>query len=292
MSDQVRIRKVIAFGGAFISFLIGSGFATGQELMQYFVAYGWNFILVALLMFVLFLYAGISFTLVGFDQQYEKPGDIYDYYCGPYVGRFYKYFSSIFVYMSFWVMIGGAGATLHQQFGLPVAVGGVVMGIIAITVVLFGLNRIVDVIGALGPIIVLLAIFLGISGIVLNPGGILKAPEILSQLSLLKAADNWFLSALSYVGFCMLWLAAFMAGMGKTSGAGGMIDGAEVTVSVCVTGWESFSGCAGVKGCRVSGAIVWVRFKSDPPGWPEKLPPDGAIYADSMRLSGDVAGWV
>jgi uncharacterized membrane protein YkvI len=217
MNDQLRIGRVIAFGGAFISFLIGSGFATGQELMQYFVVYGWNFLSVALLMFVLFLYVGVSFITVGFEQKFEKPSDIYDYYCGRYVGGFYKFFSAIFVYMSYWVMIAGAGATLHQQFGLPTAVGGIIMGIVSVTVVLFGLNRIVDVIGNLGPLIVALAIFLGVVGIFINPAGIMKAPEILSGMDLLKAADNWFLSAMSYVGFCMLWLAAFMAGMGGTA---------------------------------------------------------------------------
>jgi uncharacterized membrane protein YkvI len=217
VNDKIRIGRVIAYGGAFISFLIGSGFATGQELMQYFVAYGWEFLLVTLLMFVLFLYVGISFITVGFEQQYEKSNEIYDYYCGPYVGKFYKFFSSIFVYMSFWVMIGGAGATLNQQCGLPVAAGGVLLGVVAVAMVVFGLNRIVDVIGVLGPLIVMLAIFLGTVGIFINPAGIAKAPEMLLKLNLLKAADNWFFSALSYVGFCMLWLAAFMAGMGKTA---------------------------------------------------------------------------
>ena len=34
--------RVATYAGAFIAFLIGSGFATGQEVVQYFSAYGWQ----------------------------------------------------------------------------------------------------------------------------------------------------------------------------------------------------------------------------------------------------------
>ena len=36
-------------------------------------------------------------------------------------------------------------------------------------------------------------------------------------MDLLRASSNWFFAALSYVGFCMLWLAGFMASLGAAS---------------------------------------------------------------------------
>src|SRR5690606_35216067 len=117
-------------------------------------------------------------------------------------------------YMSYIVMIGGAGATVNQQYGLPVWVGGIAMGILAAGTVIFGLGKIVDVIGKIGPVIVVLTIFLGIAAILRNPSGLATANEVIPNLHLLKASSNWFYAALSYVGFCMLWLAAFMASLG------------------------------------------------------------------------------
>lgn len=38
--SEVRISMVIRLAGAFCTFLIGAGFATGQEVMQYFTNYG------------------------------------------------------------------------------------------------------------------------------------------------------------------------------------------------------------------------------------------------------------
>lgn len=216
-SKTVDMKQVITFAGAFIAFLIGSGFATGQEILQYFSSYGFMGITGALVVFVLFLYVGVSFITVGYEHKYQKGSDIYTYYCGKYIGKFYDYFSILFIYMSFVVMISGAGATLNQQYGLPVSVGGIIMAIFACGTVIFGLGKIVDVIGKIGPVIVVLSILLGISAIIKNFEGLSIVTEVIPTLKLMKASTNWLFAAGSYVGFCMLWLASFMASMGATA---------------------------------------------------------------------------
>ena len=52
--EKISFSRVLIIGGACIALLIGSGFATGQEIMQYFVAYGYAGVASILLMFVLF----------------------------------------------------------------------------------------------------------------------------------------------------------------------------------------------------------------------------------------------
>lgn len=215
MEQQARnVKQIIIYAGAFVAFLVGSGFATGQEIMQYFVAYGFKGILGALVVFALFLYVGTSFVSAGNKNKFKNRNDIYTYYCGKIVGTFYDYFSVIFIFMSFIVMIGGAGATLQQQYGLPTYVGGIGLAVLAGITVIFGLNRIVEVIGSIGPIIAVMAIGLGVAGILMNPGGLSAANQMIPKLGLLRASTNWLFAAGSYVGFCMLWLAAFMSSIG------------------------------------------------------------------------------
>jgi len=216
-TQNIRWRRVMTYAGAFIAFLIGSGFATGQEVLQYFSAYGYLGVLGVLVVLLLFLYVGMDFVIVGQKYKFPKGNDIYKYYCGNIIGNFYDYFSIAFIYMSYIVMIGGAGATVNQQYGLPTSVGGIMMGILAAGTVIFGLGKIVDVIGKIGPIIVLLTIILGLSAIIKNPEGLANAKDIIPNLNLLKASSNWFYAAASYVGFCMLWLAGFMTSMGASS---------------------------------------------------------------------------
>jgi uncharacterized membrane protein YkvI len=218
MKEQtVSMKKVITFAGAFIAFLIGSGFATGQEVLQYFSSYGYLGIAGAVVTLVLLLFVGVSFITVGEEQKFEKGSDIYRYYCGNVVGTMFDYFSILFIFMSFIVMIAGAGATFQQHFGLPVYVGGIAMAVLACVTVLFGLNRIVEVIGNIGPTIVVISIALGLITVFSNLDGFAKANELLPKLNLIKASTNWFFAAGSYVGFCMLWLASFLSSMGATA---------------------------------------------------------------------------
>lgn len=215
--QKINWKRVMTYAGAFIAFLLGSGFATGQEVLQYFSSYGYFGLLGVIVVFILFLYVGIDFVLVGQEYKFPKGSDIYKYYCGNITGNFYDYFSIAFIYMSYIVMIGGAGATVNQQYGISASVGGIAMGVLAASTVILGLGKILDVLGKIGPIIILLTIMLGISAIVKNPQGLARANEIIPKLNLLKASSNWFYAAGSYVGFCMLWLASFMASMGASS---------------------------------------------------------------------------
>ena len=215
--SKVSIARVITYAGAFIAFLIGSGFATGQEVMQYFSAYGWMGIAGILVVFILFLYVGWDFVVTGYEHKFYNSGDIYRFLCGKWIGGFFDYFSILFIYMSFIVMIGGTGATVEQQYGISPWVGAIGMGIIVATTVIFGLDRIVEVLGKIGPAIVILTVTLGILAIMKNPSGLATVDSVIPNLQLKTASSNWFLASLSYVGFCMLWLAGFMSLMGATS---------------------------------------------------------------------------
>lgn len=241
MSTQKIVgTNLLYFAGAFIAFLIGSGFATGQEVLQYFTSYGYMGLVGAFVVFILFLYVGTEFMTAGYREQFEKGSDIYKYYGGKYVGMFYDYFSICFIYMSFFVMIAGAGSTLQQQYGLPVYVGGIGMACAAGITVLFGLNNIVKILGKIGPVIVVLSIALGLISIAKNPGGIAAAEAIIPTMTLMKASTNWLFAAMSYVGFCMLWLAAFLTAMGKTANSqkeariGGILGAAGFSLAVII----------------------------------------------------------
>ena len=58
--------------GSIIAFTIGSGFATGQEIIQYYTAYGVKGLLVILVFLVAFLYYNFNFAKAGAEQKFEK----------------------------------------------------------------------------------------------------------------------------------------------------------------------------------------------------------------------------
>lgn len=254
-NNKVSWVNVIKFAGAFIAFLIGAGFATGQEVLQYFAGYGYQGLLVGAFVLICFIYVGGDFIVAGFNERFANTNDIYRYYCGKYIGGFYDYFSIAFIYMSYIVMLGGAGGTFNQYYQLPPAYGAIFMLVVSVGVVVLGLGKIVDIIGSIGPLIVVIALGVGLAAILQNPAGVSEGVALIESGSLdpdkfIRVGSNWFMAGTSYVGFCMLWLAAFLAAMGTkanskkeavigtTLGAIGFVVGACILAFGLLTHFE------------------------------------------------------
>lgn len=262
-TEKTSVLRVLTYAGAIIAFLIGSGFATGQEVMQYFTSYGyWGIFGTGLLVMALVTYICIEFFIVGQAKKFDKPASIFYYYCGKYLGTFFDYFSILFVFLSFTVMISGAGAVFEQHYGLSRYIGGACLALAVGITVWFGLKSLVDVIGKIGPLIVVVAVVLGIIGIAQNPAGISEGVEILPTLDVTQASTNWFMSALSYVGFILLWLAAFVTAMGKTArsrkeaGSGGLWGGIAFAAACMVVGLGLLAHIADTAGTEIPMLIL------------------------------------
>ena len=162
-AGALSIRKVAIIAGAIIAFLIGSGFATGQEILQNFASRGYIGVFgTGALVLVLMTFVCIQFITIGRAQRFERPTDIYRFLCGKMVGTFFDWFSMVFVFMSFWVMVAGAGAVFAEHYGLSAWIGGLGLAIVVGITGVLGLNGLVEVIGKIGPIIVAVALTLGL----------------------------------------------------------------------------------------------------------------------------------
>lgn len=169
MNKKFSIASMIALCGACISFYIGAGFATMQEVVQYEASYGSLFPVVILVAAIIYVYTNISFATNGNRLNLQRGGDIYETYCGVFGKKFGKiasvffdYFSAFFCYMSFVVMCGGASSTVAQQWGLPNGVGAVVLAILVIETTIFGLDGILKSLSKIGPVIILMILIVSI----------------------------------------------------------------------------------------------------------------------------------
>lgn len=257
-TEKASILRILTYAGAIIAFLIGSGFATGQEILQYFTAYGfWGIFGTGLLVLLLMTYVAVEFFVVGQAKKFARPSEIFHYYCGKHLGTFFDYFSILFVFLSFTVMVAGAGAVFEEHYGLSKFIGGIGLAAAVGISVWFGLKSLVDVIGKIGPIIVVVAIGLGLLGIFRNLEGLAQANALLPSLNLTQASTNWFMAGLSYVGFCMLWLAAFLTALGKTARsrkeakAGAMLGSIAFSVACIIVGLGLLANIVNVGGTEI-----------------------------------------
>ena len=216
VEKTVDILNVLKIAGAFMAFLIGSGFATGQEIMQFFAAFGLKGIAGALIVLVFLVYLCITFMRTGRELGLKRNEDVFRHYAGNVAGPFFTWYTMILIIAVHAIMLSGAGATLHQSYGFPPIVGSTAMAVLSMATLLLGLQKMVDAIAAIGPVIIVLTIAIAVATLVKGTSSIAAGNEIIPTLDLLKAAPNWALSGVLYVGLCILGLASFLPALGTT----------------------------------------------------------------------------
>lgn len=241
MDKQFSWGKVFTFAGAIVAYLIGSGFASGQEAMQFFTAFGLKGSSGALVI-TLLLYIWFSSTIMedGRRLQLESANKIFTYYCGKYLGGFFQVFTPIFLYLVFMVMISGAGAVLTEYYGLNPQVGRVIMAVIALGTVILGLKGLVNIVSKIGPAIIAFAVVVGIANIIMNPKGIFAADAIINTVNVTKAAPSWYISGVIFPSMGCVMLTPFLAGIGKEASSkkeakmGGLLGGFLFAIAVMI----------------------------------------------------------
>lgn len=232
------IGGVVTLAGSIIAFFLGSGFATAQEIVQYFVAYGSLFLPVILLTLLIFGYTDCSFLTAGASGRLAHSSHIFRHYAGRYLGAFFDGFTILLCFLSFVVMLGGTNAMLHQQYGAPLGLGAVILAILIVVAVAAGLNGMLSALGKLGPVIITLVIFIAVGTLVNDWDSAASGVEQIDtgEVQLMNVGGNPILSALSYSGFVLLWFATFMAEMGERQGKRDSANAVAMAVGVICLG--------------------------------------------------------
>ena len=149
---KVSISQVIAIGGAFMGFVIGSSFASGQECMQYFTGHGVlgsiGAGIIALLLYVWFVTVIVE---DGRKLKLHNSGKMFNFYLGKYLGFIMEWFTPIMLFFVYSTMISGAGSTFEEYYGVNGNFGRAFMIIASLLTVLLGLNKLVKIVGYIAP---------------------------------------------------------------------------------------------------------------------------------------------
>lgn len=217
---------VISIIGAYAAYGIGSGFATGQEILQYFASWGPHRMVIALASSALLM--GIAFSSLvrtGFSHKDDPAGDFdcFIWYGGKYFGKAIDVFSIILVMSVFIAVFAGCGATVHQYFHVPALVGTVIMGAIVAVVVMMGLKRIVQILSCLGVIFIVYTVCFGTYCMLKSGQSLTEAsarmPEYIEagkvlQVSILGISDP-FWAGLNYGGVNLIVAVPFVTALGQ-----------------------------------------------------------------------------
>lgn len=133
-NKKMGIATIVNTAGAVLAYLIGAGFASGQEVMQFFSNWGSVGGLLEIgIIFVVFLtltYIGVGY--IGRTRNAANVNTLYEIIGGKIIGKVLSFFVWAYNLGCYFFMISGFGNVLNQQFGLSVPIGS------AIAVVLSG----------------------------------------------------------------------------------------------------------------------------------------------------------
>ena len=234
---EVSFKNVIRLAGAVIAFLIGSGFASGQEVFQFLTVYGYRGLLGSVIaMFICSCVCGILMSF-GYRNRNNENSSPYFHYLGKFFGQFMTYYTPFFAFLITVVMISGTGATLNQYFGLDPRVGTIAMTILMTLVALLGLTRVVDVISLIGPVIIIFTLTIAFYTLFTNPGNFSSADQVLSNLKDVpygagNSRSYWLLAAVLFVAYNIVAGVPFIVEVGskevtsnKEAWLGGVVGG-------------------------------------------------------------------
>lgn len=97
--------RVFILIGALMAFLIGSGFASGQETVQYFTGYGVvGGFLVGTFNFVMIYIAYVAYAYAGRTRNLRNLNEVASFYAGPLVGKACETMAWLFTFCCYFFM--------------------------------------------------------------------------------------------------------------------------------------------------------------------------------------------
>lgn len=194
----IRLRRValidaFKIAATYIGTVVGAGFASGQEIMQFFTRLGSMAIVSILLSTVLFYILGAKVMLVGKKTDAQSFGLVISALFGDKLGKVMQGIMLIMLFGVTITMIAGSGALIDEQWHIPVAVGSLVTVILTGIVLSFGMRGVISANSVIVPMMILFIVIVFLSRF---------TPRYALSISTESFSPmQSILSALSYVGF-------------------------------------------------------------------------------------------
>ena len=235
-----KFYRILRLAGAYVACAIGSGFATGQEIIQFFSAQGSKSILGTVVTTLLFAWCGAVFMKHGYSHKLSDPQSIIKFYFGDKSGKYVEIVIQVFLFGVYCIMIAGAGATLQEHYGISPITGRAIMSILCVITVILGLSKLTDILGGVGPVIIAFVLFIGIESVIDPTGTLSEANELVATSNIVKTEGGWLWSSILYPGYNAIIVLFLCCSIGKEAESeneavwggvlGGLLFGAAITI--------------------------------------------------------------
>ena len=231
----MKISNGLKIAAIYASVFLGAGFASGQELLYYFVGFGRIGLLGIVIAGLLFALTGWAVLRICRREGISNYHMLMQHLFGPKFGGLMEGAVVMFLFCLFVAMLAGAGATGREAFGLPFTIGSLVVGACVFLVLCFGLTGVVKINVVLAPFMLFGGIFIGLFTF------FMRTSPAFSTFSQSPLAIAWLLSAAVYAsynlvtGIPILAATSGMATTKKDATIGGLLGGGVILLlGICM----------------------------------------------------------
>ena len=191
----------------YVGTIMGAGFASGREIWQFFGVFGMRGTIGVVLAAALFVVLGMMTAYIARTMGTNDMGRVVVPGGNRRMISLVGYFMAGLLYTAIISMTAAGGSLLHQLFGLPEYLGGILITVMVIGTVLGEFQRVSKVFRYIMP--VLFVTVVAVSLMVMRVP--LKFTDLYQSVEPSPMASNWILAALLYISFNMLGMIAVVA---------------------------------------------------------------------------------
>ncbi|WP_018247653.1 YkvI family membrane protein [Orenia marismortui] len=211
--DNKVALSTFRIAATYIGTVVGAGFASGQEVLQFFGYYGFGGFIGLLLATLLFVIYGYIILSLGLEYQAKSHLQVIKYAAGKWLGALIDIVITFFLFGALTAMIAGSGAIFEEQFAIPALWGNIIMAVTSLLTTLLGISGVISAISFVVPLL-LTGVFAVTIMTILS-----KLPFEFSALEQVVAGKppvpNWILSAINYASYNLVIAVAVLAPLGK-----------------------------------------------------------------------------
>ncbi|SUD90518.1 YkvI family membrane protein [Psychrobacter phenylpyruvicus] len=208
------ILRAISYAGVYVGAVIGAGYASGQEVLQFFAGYGLVGIIGAIITTIMFIWYGSVFMELGNKLQTCSHRDVLNYLCGNKLGFIGDYVLLFFMFGCVSIMFSGGGAAINEYWGLSVMTGKLIIAGMTLATVIFGFSSSVRALGIVSPIIIFSVIAISLVTLGSHFDQLSTVDESIKNLTPTLATPFWWASAVVYVSYNVSLATSTLTAMG------------------------------------------------------------------------------
>ena len=195
-------KKYLSVAFAYVGVIVGAGLASGQDLLQYFLAFGAKGLIGIVALGVLYVIFGVVALQLGSYFRSDNHDEVFERITHPVLRRVIDVVLIFSAFTMGFVMLAGAGANLQQQFGVPTWAGSLLCALLVILTAFLDFDRIMNVIGVFTPIIMIAIAVLAIYSLVTPHAGIAELNAAARNVT--PALPNLWLATINYFALCVV----------------------------------------------------------------------------------------